>query len=121
MIVDAQAAHSPATRLPLHYDEDLSRLRPGQRFDRLRLIFEPLDDLITDDYLRPYCWGHRRVSFFFWWDRTMWGENKVGETGHRWGAGEVVESDGRPHELLSAECVYRQGQWCMKWLARRMG
>ena len=95
--------------------EDLTRLRPGEP-SRWRYVYEPLDDLVRDEDLQPYVWGYSRVSFYPWYDHPF--RHKVAETGYRWRHGDRVTSDGREWELVSARCVYRASQWCMRWLAR---
>jgi len=98
-----------------HYLVDLAR-QPT----RLKYIYEPLNKVIQDEDLRPYCCYLRTVAFYYWYDSRF--HHTVEETEHEWLAGQqVISDDGQRYDLLSARCVYVRGQWCMRWLARRVG
>jgi hypothetical protein len=100
------------------YREDTSRLRPADCYEKHCLVYEPLVDLVTDDWLRPYVWGVGDVSFYYHWDKSY--RQKIAETRYLWTSGTIVVSDGQTWKTVSAKCVHRNGQWCMEWLCRRV-
>lgn len=108
---------------PFIYPSDTSRLvsaRPTSK--TMKLIYEPLTPVITDDSLRPYVYLLNDVAFHWWW---LMGSQPTSEAAYhakyRWSARDRIESEGQLWELVSAKCVYHQpaGQWAMCWTARR--
>lgn len=99
-----------------HAEDDSRLVRAPDATPWLRTIYEPLVELVTDEWLRPYCCLLRSVYFYQWFATPA---DVVLRTEHVWTNEDVVESAGERWQLGSATCVYHLGQWCMRWSARR--
>jgi hypothetical protein len=135
---------SPTYSVPAMYswseaqtcDVDDSRLHPTRHCHaNIREIYLPLNVLVTDEDLHPYCWGFRDVTFYHFYVggseacRARWEVPDLGcdiVPGWRQGwtvnrvDGPIVASDFDLWELGAGRCVFHRGQWCMRFGARRI-